>query len=86
MNNTYECEICYAVNHAKKTQCSPCGTIPSQYSLSKKPARLFDNVYGDVINGSISVVAAHGVDRTERHRYAKRMLRTVPMDYYAGCE
>jgi hypothetical protein len=39
-----------------------------------------------MINGYISVVAAIGVDRTERHRTVKRVLRTVSADYYADCE
>lgn len=80
---TYECPICYAVNAAKKIQCSACGTIPAQYSLTGKPARLFDNDLGDMINGFISVASAPGCDRTERHRTSKRVLRTVPADYYA---
>jgi len=83
---TYECEICYGVNHVKKTQCSSCGTIPSQYSLNRKPARILDNDLGDMINGYISVVNAIGCDRTERHRTCKRILRTVPADYYADME
>lgn len=84
--NTYECEICYAINHVKKTQCSSCGTIPSQYSLTRKPVRLLAEDIGDMINGFVSVVNAIGVDRTERHRTCKRVLRTVPMDYYADTE
>jgi len=36
-----------------------------------------------MINGFVSVVIAQGVDRTERHRTCKRVLRTVSIDYYA---
>lgn len=86
MSKTYECPICYAVNIATKVQCSCCGTIPAQYSLSKKPARLLSQDIGDVINGFISVVSAIGCDRTERHRTCKRVLRTVPADYYASID
>lgn len=84
--NTYECPICYGVNHASKTQCSACGTIPAMYSLTRMPARILDNDLGDMINGYISVVSAIGVDRTERHRTVKRVLRTVAADYYASEE
>jgi len=83
---TYECEICYGVNHSSKMQCSACGTIPKQYSLLKTPARLLQTDLGDMINGFISVVSAIGVDRTERHRTCKRVLRTVPADYYASID
>ena len=86
MSKTYECEVCYGVNASVKLQCSSCGTIPSQYSLTKRPARIMDNDLGDMINGYISVVAAIGVDRTERHRTCKRVLRTVPADYYASVD
>lgn len=86
MSKTYECPICYGVNHAGKMVCSTCGTIPPQYSVSKRPARLLDEALGDVLNGFLSVVCAVGCDRTERHRTCKRSLRTVPADYYAGTE
>lgn len=86
MSKTYECSICYNVNHASKMQCSACGTIPSQYSLTKKPVRLLSEDIGDLINGFVSVVNAVGVDRTERHRTCKRVLRTVAADYYADVE
>jgi len=83
---TYECSICYAVNHSSKVQCSACGTIPSHYSLTRQPARLLQTDLGDMINGFISVVSAIGADRTERHRTCKRVLRTVPADYYASID
>lgn len=86
MTTTYECSICYGVNAASKLHCSSCGTIPASYSLIRKPARLLDNDLGDMINGYISVVVALGVDRTERHRTVKRVLRTVAADYYASEE
>lgn len=82
--NTYECEICYGVNHAAKHVCSTCGTIPARYSVNRKPARLVQTDMGSMINGFIEVVAADGVDRTERHRYARVGFRTVPADYYAS--
>lgn len=84
MSKTYECSICYGVNHVSKIHCSTCGTIPAMYSLSHAPARLVATDLGNMINGFISVVAAIGVDRTERHCYAKCYLRTVPADYYAS--
>ena len=84
--NTYECEICYAINHAKKFSCGSCGTVPSQYSFTGKPLRLLSTETGDMINSDIPVVAAIGVDRTERHRTCKRVLRTVPADYYASVD
>jgi hypothetical protein len=83
---TYECEICYAINHAKKFQCSSCGTVPAHYSFTGKPLRLLSTEQGDMINSDIPVVAAIGVDRTERHRTCKRVLRTVPADYYASLD
>ena len=83
MSKTYECSICYAVNIASKVQCSCCGTIPPQYSGTRKCVRILDTDFGDMINGFISVVSAIGCDRTERHRTCKRVLRTVAADYYA---
>lgn len=83
---TYECPICYGVNASAKTSCSSCGTIPAQYSLTRIPARLVNTDLGDMINGYLSVVAAIGCDRTERHRTSKRVLRTVAADYYASVD
>lgn len=83
---TYECTICYCVNSAVKTQCSACGTIPSHWSVVKSPVRLLSTEQGDTINGLIEVVSAIGVDRTERHRYARVNLRTVPADYYSSLD
>ncbi len=77
--NTYECEICWNVNHNKHGHCSTCGTIPKQYSILREPAR----ICGESINMLIPVKVAIGCDRTERHRTCKRVLRTVPADYYA---
>lgn len=81
---TYECPICYAVNHQSRTHCSSCGTIPSHWSVTKQPSRLLSENLGDMINGFLSVVSAIGCDRIERHRTIKVRLRTVPVDYYAG--
>lgn len=81
---TYECEICYGINSVSRMACKACGTIPKIWSLTKQPARLLDESIGDCINGLIPVVAAIGVDRQERHRTCKRVLRTVPADYYAS--
>ena len=86
IKTTYECEICYGVNSSVKTVCSTCGTIPKQYSISRKPSRLIQTDTGHMINGFIEVVSAIGVDRTERHRYARVNFRTVPADYYASAE
>lgn len=85
-NQTYECPICYAVNSQHKQQCSACGTIPGHWSVIKKPSRLLSEDTGDCLNGLIEVVSAIGVDRIERHRYARVNLRTVPADYYAEKE
>lgn len=54
-----------------------------QYSVTKKPSRELSTDLGDIINGFLEVVNAVGVDRAERHRTCKRVLRTVPADYYA---
>jgi len=78
---TYECSICYSVNHSSRIHCSCCGTIPAQYSIIRRPMRYID---GDNLSLAIPVVAAIGVDRTERHRTITRQLRTVAADYYAG--
>jgi len=78
--NTYECSICWAVNHASKLHCSCCGTIPAQYSVTAKPAvfRL-----DDYLGGYINVLVAFGAERQVSRRTIKRTARTVPLDYYA---
>lgn len=86
MSKIYECSICYCVNAVSKMHCSACGTIPAQYSVTKRPARLLSQDLGDIINGWLSVVSAIGCDRTERHRTCKRVLRTVSADYYASVD
>lgn len=79
MSKTYECSICYHVNHVAKLHCSACGTTPSMYSVLRVP---MSQVWG--LTGNISTVAAIGVSRAERHCYARVNLRTVPADYYAS--
>jgi len=78
--NTYECSICWAVNHVSKLHCSYCGTIPAQYSILALPARYAEDEY---YAGYINVLVAFGAERQVSRRTIKRTARTVPFDYYA---
>lgn len=80
---TYECNICRNVNHAKHLHCSVCGTIPGRYSITRKEVTVKVSAS---ISAFISTVVAHGAERQERNRTIKRSLRTVPLDYYAEAE
>lgn len=78
--NTYECSICYGVNHASRLTCQHCGTIPACYSILRQPSRQFAGFSGD---SYITVHVAFGAERQSSHRTIKRAIRTVPLDYYA---
>lgn len=81
MSKTYECEVCYGINHVKHLHCSTCGTIPKAYSPIGKPCRLIET---QEYTRYIEVTPAIECSRTERYTYARVYLRTVPADYYAG--
>lgn len=80
---TYDCEICGAVNSAKHLHCGSCGTIPAQYSVSRKPVRALQT---DYMTRYIEVVRAYGSERQNQRRACRAYLRTVPLDYYATAE
>lgn len=73
---TYTCSICHEVNHSARLHCKACGTIPKQYSPIAKPAK----ETGDYFT---AVLVAFGAERQDIGHTCKRLLRTVPMDYYA---
>lgn len=83
---TYTCSICHEENHVNRVHCKACGTIPARYSPLAKPAK---NVISDTElyaawdTGYITVHVAFGCERQDIGHTAKRLLRTVPMDYYA---
>lgn len=83
MGKTYECEICLAVNHASKIHCSICGTIPAQYSPIGKPCSMSRADGTQRISGIIRVLVAWGAVRQTSTRTVKRVMRTVPLTYYA---
>lgn len=76
---TYECKVCWNVNHASRFHCSTCGTIPAQYSIASVPMIERADDY-------VQIVVAFNAERQTRMRTVKHMLRTVPMDYYAAGE
>ena len=76
---TYECTICFNVNHASKLACSACGVTPSQYSLIGRPSVSHDNQFTEV-------VIAYGVERCTSHHATKAPMRTVSALYYAEGE
>ena len=80
MPETYDCKICHGVNHVKRLQCSLCGTIRPEYSLTGKPARI---VLRELESVYIDVVVAYGCVRQDEIRTTKHYMRTVPLDYYA---
>lgn len=80
---TYECSICYTVNHASHLHCQVCGTIPAQYSVLGTPARTIEH---STFTQFIEVVAAHGCVRSCQHHLARFALRTVALEYYAQGE
>lgn len=77
MPKTYECPICYGINSVARMNCQYCGAVPKVYSI-----------IGSVMSfgKGIELVPAKECDRTERHRTCKRVLATVPADYYAEVE
>ena len=77
---TYECSICYAVNHASRLHCSACGTIPAQYSILGKPAVVHES---DSLALFVEIYVAFGAERQVSRRTIKRTARTVNLDYYA---
>lgn len=83
----YECAICQSLNHASRTHCQYCGTIPAKYSIIGKPAKLIgydDWSYArDTFSMFIPVAAAEGAVRAEQHHTTKAALKTVELDYYA---
>lgn len=81
-NKTYECAICFNINHISKFHCSTCNTIPSCYSVINSPAIFHYDELG--LPHLIPVVIAHGADRAEWHRASRAYLRTVKVDYYAA--
>lgn len=72
------------MNSSVHFNCQACGTVPARYSGIGKPVRRFVIEQGDMINALLEVHPALNCDRTERHKTCKRLLRTVPADYYAG--
>jgi len=71
---TYECKVCYELNHSSRLHCKTCGTIPACYSLT-----------GEDCNAIlIPVKTAKGVDRSSNHKGQRLYLRTVAADYYAS--
>ena len=87
---TYECSICYAVNHSSRLHCSACGTIPAVYSILAKPtvyrtAETIDLLEDKpvTLNYAIEVYVAFGCERQMSRRTIRRTARTVPLDYYA---
>jgi len=77
-NNTYECVVCHGINSVKKLHCSTCGTIPAMYSIVQGVTTIEkqDSYY-------IEILSAFGVERQRSRRTIKRVMRTVPLDYYA---
>ena len=67
---TYTCQVCNAINHAKRLRCQFCGAVPAMYRIANAP----------------ETVAAIGCDRQENHHTTRVNLRTVPLDYYAQGE
>lgn len=84
---TYECEICYGVNHVNRFCCQNCGTIPRQYSWQGVPIRERLNTIvsfnPETVSATIEVHNAIGCERQMARRTIKRTARTVPLDYYA---
>jgi hypothetical protein len=79
---TYECEICHGVNSVVRLHCKHCGTTPRQYSLLARPVVLkTEPEYGVCYFDEVKVAA--GCERQMSRRTIKRLIRTVPMDYYA---
>jgi len=74
---TYECRICWNVNHVSKLHCSTCGTIPAQYSFAGVQVTDHGEYYVEILN-------AFGCERQVTRRTIKRTARTVPLDYYAS--
>jgi hypothetical protein len=85
---TYECKVCWNVNHVSRLHCATCGTIPAQYSWKGQPIRERENTITsfnpETLSATIDVLVAFGCERQTRLRTVKHMLRTVPMDYYAA--
>lgn len=79
---TYECKICWNVNHVSRLHCSTCGTIPAEYSWKRKPVIERHNEL-DAID-TLEVYVSFGCERQTSRRTIKRLLRTVPLDYYAS--
>ena len=85
---TYECTICNGINANQHFHCQYCGTIPAHYSFLSVPivprkATLLD--VGEAIDlYYITVHVAFGALRATRTRSAKRIARTVRLDYYAS--
>ena len=80
VSNTYECEICFRVNHFRRLNCSCCGTIPSFYSFKGKPIHYAERLDSFV---ALDVVQARGAEHVEHHHTRRVYFRTVPADYYA---
>lgn len=80
MSNCYECDICLGVNHVARLHCQYCATIPAKYSMLGATTR--ERLDSDT-RVFIRVLVAFGVMRQTSHRTIKRVLRTVPADYYA---
>lgn len=81
---TYECRICWTVNHSSRLHCQCCGTIPAQYSPI---AGVLLNEHKDLeTDYYVQILVAFGCERQTSRRTIKRTLRTVPLDYYASSE
>ena len=76
----YECAVCLTLNHSIRLHCQNCGTVPTCYSIIRKPARL---VVTPETSYFVEVIRARGCFQVSLRRARRMYLYTVPATYYA---
>lgn len=86
---SYECQICHGINHLAKMHCGTCGAYPAMYSMLTGQTAIEKYYYNSVdgedwtIAHYLPINAVRGCERQRGRRTIKRVIRTVPLDYYA---